>query len=207
MKFDLTAHFYGFAFSFMFKSYCKQHPLTENVRSLLKDVNTEYRAMVERTPGIGGKENSLEAMLVGACYFFAMAKKVPNMTPELLDKIIDSGLHSSLMVNAHARVKKKGTLFSQKTLETRMREAERSQTSTYEMDWKYTYQGNAHEFYCTYTQCGLCRLAKKEQMEEYLPCLCKMDFGNYELQGGRLIRTKTLANGDDCCNFHVVKIE
>ena len=26
-----------------------------------------------------------------------------------------------------------------------------------------------------------------------------------EYKGGKLIRTKTLGNGDDCCDFHVVK--
>ncbi len=206
MKYNLTAKIYNLAFSSMLRSYCRQHRLVDNIRSVLKDVNTEYRAMVDRTPGIGGKQNSLEPMLIGACYFFAMAKAMPNMTPELLDDIIDSGLHSSLMIRIHSHAKKKGTLFSQKHLEAKIREAERSQTSTYEMDWKYTYRGNAHEFYCTYTQCGLCRLAKREQLEAYLPCLCKMDFENFALHGGKLIRTKTLANGDECCNFHVIKM-
>lgn len=206
MKFNLTARIYGFTFSSMLQSYCIRHHLVDDIRSVLKDVNTEYRAMVERTPGIGGKQNSLEAMLIGACYFFSMAKAVPNMTPELLDDIIDSGLHSSLMIHAHSHAKKKGTLFSQKQLKARIREAERSQMSTYEMDWKYTYHGNSHEFYCTYTQCGLCRLAKREQLEAYLPCMCKMDFENYALQGGKLIRTKTLANGDEYCDFHVIKM-
>lgn len=35
--------------------------------------------------------------------------------------------------------------------------------------------------------------------------MCNMDFPKYELVGAKLIRTKTLAVGDTCCDFHVIK--
>lgn len=57
-------------------------------------------------------------------------------------------------------------------------EAKASKTSTYEMDWEFNYQKGINEFYCTYTKCGLCTLAKREH---------------------------TLARGDACCDFHVVR--
>ena len=31
------------------------------------------------------------------------------------------------------------------------------------------------------------------------------DYPTIEYKGGKLIRTKTLGAGDDCCDFHVVK--
>ena len=51
--------------------------------------------MVERTPGIGG--NSLENNLVAGCFFFAMAKADEEMTPELMNDIIDQSIQSNLM--------------------------------------------------------------------------------------------------------------
>lgn len=34
-----------------------------------------------------------------------------------------------------------------------------------------------------------------------------MDERNYRNEGGQLQRTKTIAQGDECCNFHVTKIK
>ena len=35
--------------------------------------------------------------------------------------------------------------------------------------------------------------------------MCVMDYPTIEYKGGKLLRTKTLGAGDDCCDFHVVK--
>lgn len=67
--------------------------------------------------------------------------------------------------------------------------------------------GDEGEFWCTYTKCGLCTLAQREGMMEFMSPLCKSDFLNYELVGAYLERTKTLATGCDCCDFHVTQVE
>ena len=63
------------------------------------------------------------------------------------------------------------------------------------------------KFYNTYTECGICKLGLREKCFEFVPCLCNMDERNYRNEGGQLQRTKTLAQGDECCNFHVTKIK
>ena len=35
--------------------------------------------------------------------------------------------------------------------------------------------------------------------------MCVMDYPTIEYKGGKLLRTKTLGAGGDCCDFHVVK--
>lgn len=188
----------------MLKNYYRKNFPQKDMSGIFKAIKKEYKEMVLRTPGIGG--NSNEANLVGACYFFSIAKVIPDMTPTFMDDIINKCINSDFMVKLHKGQKKKGTLFSEKEHEKKLQEAEKSHHSTYEMDWEFTYQWGKDEFYITYTKCGICKLAEREHMENYLPCLCKMDFPKYELIGGRLIRTKTLASGNDCCNFHVVKL-
>ena len=204
MKYGLNAKVYAWAFQKMLKDYYKKNFPETNMDELYKAIKKEYRAMIERTPGIGG--NSNEANLIGACYFFAMGKVIPGMTPELLDDIIDKSIKSDFMVKLHSGKKKKGILFSEKSHNAQLKEAEKSKSSTYEMDWKFKYEPGVDEFYLTYTQCGICRLAKLEHVEKFLPCMCKMDYAKFEMIGGKLERTKTLAAGDECCNFHVVKI-
>ena len=204
MKYGLNAKIYLWAFTKMLKSYYHKNFPETDMSEICKAIRKEYKEMVLRTPGIGGSSN--EANLVGACYFFSVAKVIPDMTPTFMDDIINKCIKSDFMVKLHQGKKKKGTLFSEKEHEKKLQEAENSHHSTYEMDWEFTYQRGKDEFYITYTKCGICKLAAREHMENYLPCLCKMDFPKYELIGGKLIRTKTLASGNDCCNFHVVKL-
>lgn len=204
MQYNVTARIYGDMFLWMLKSYYKEHFPEIEFAQIKKDVKAEYRAMIERTPGIGG--SSLKSDLIGACFFFAMGKAVPDMTPELMNDIIAKSIQSALMQKAHEGKRKKGTLFSDKVQDKKAREAENSHSSPYEMDWEFTYQKGKDEFFCTYTQCGICKLAKREHAERFLPCMCQMDFATYEMVGAKLTRTKTLANGDECCNFHVTRL-
>lgn len=208
MKYDMTARVYGLVFRRILGSYYKKHVPEMSAskrRAVFRRIQEEYKAMLERTPGVGGKENSLEEDLIGACWFFALAKADPDMSPERMDDVIVSGIQSNFMQKSHRKERENGTLFSDKVQDKKLREAERSQHSKYEMDWKFTYEKGEDEFYCTYTECGICKLAQREHTEAWLPCLCRMDYGTYDMVGAELIRTKTLAAGDECCNFHVIR--
>ena len=162
--------------------------------------------MILRTPGLA-KDNKMAGNLKGAAYFFAMAKKLPNMTPELMDAMVEESMTSKLMVNLKKKEREKGLLFSEKNQEKQYRDSLRSQHSDDEMDWRYTFYKGKDEFKYDITKCGVCRLAKRENVLDYLPCMCKMDYPKYRAVGAELIRTKTLANGDECCNFHLKRIK
>lgn len=169
-----------------------------------KKVKSEYKAMLCRTPDIGG--SSLEANLYIAAFVFSLHKAEPEkITPAIVDEMVTAVFDSPFMVKAHKN--KKCTLFTDKVQDKKVRESIASQNSKYELDWKFEYKKGVDEFYNTYTECGICKLGKRENCFEFVPCLCNMDERSYRNDGGQLHRTKTLANGDDCCNFHVTKIE
>jgi len=69
----------------------------------------------------------------------------------------------------------------------------------------YLHNPDVPEYYLTYTECGVCKVAKQEKLEFLAPSMCKMDYKTIALRGGKLIRTKTLASGGDCCDFYVCK--
>ena len=168
-----------------------------------KKVKKEFKAMLLRTPDIGG--SSLESNLYIAAFVFSLYKAEPDrITPEIVDKMVAAVFDSPFMVKAHKN--KKCTLFTDKTQNKKLDESRESQKSKYELDWKFDYQKGVDEFYNTYTECGICKLGQREHCFEFVPCLCNMDERNYHNEGGRLHRTKTLANGDECCDFHVTKI-
>lgn len=168
-----------------------------------KAVKREYKAMLLRTPDIGG--SSLEMNLYIAAFVFSLHKAEPGkITPEIVNEMVTAVFDSPFMVKAHAN--KKCTLFTDKVQDQKVKESIASQNSKYELDWKFQYEKGVDEFYNTYTECGICKLGKRENCFEFVPCLCNMDERNYRNEGGELHRTKTLAQGDECCNFHVTRI-
>ena len=122
-----------------------------------------------------------------------------------MNEMINAVFESPFMVKAHKN--KKCTLFTDKVQDKKVKESMASQTSKYELDWKFIYEKGIDEFYNTYTECGICKLGRRENCFEFVPCLCNMDERNYRNEGGQLHRTRTLAQGDECCDFHVTKIK
>ena len=56
----------------------------------------------------------------------------------------------------------------------------------------------------TYTKCAICEMAKRENCFHLVRYMCTTDYASQELMGNTLIRTKTLGNGDECCDFHII---
>lgn len=179
------------------------HPEMD-MKSYKQSVKREYKAMLLRTPDIGG--SSLEANLYIAAFVFSLYKAEPDkITPDVVNEMVTAVFDSTFMVKAHKN--KKCTLFTGEVQDKKVKESIASQNSKYELDWKFRYEKGVDEFYNTYTECGICKLGKRENCFEFVPCLCNMDERNYRNEGGQLHRTKTLAQGDECCNFHVTRIK
>ena len=51
------------------------------------------------------------------------------------------------------------------------------------------------------------QIGQQEGLMFLTPHMCVMDYPTIEYKGGKLLRTKTLGAGGDCCDFHVVKGE
>ena len=169
-----------------------------------RSVKREYKEMLLRTPDIGG--SSLEMNLYIAAFVFSLHKAEPDrITPEVVDEMVTAVFDSPFMVKAHEN--KKCTLFTDNVQDKKVQESIASQTSKYELDWKFHYEKGVDEFYNTYTECGICKLDKRENCFEFVLCLCNMDERNYRNEGGQLQRTKTLGQGDECCDFHVTLIK
>lgn len=83
----------------MLKSYYKKYAKDKyrNFRDISKRTKNEFKAMIERTPGLDGE--SLESQLIGAAFFFSMTKADSTLTPELLDDVISKSINSIFMQN------------------------------------------------------------------------------------------------------------
>ena len=204
MKFDPSCLVFQTVFSKGLVNYYKKKYPSYDIKKYLKPIKKEYKAMLLRTPDLS-KDNHMAGNLKGAAYFFALAKIVPDMTPEIMDDFVYDLMTSDFMKKVFKKERTKGLLFSDKEQDKMYKDSLRSQKSNDEMDWRFTYEKGVDECKYTITKCGVCALAKRENLLDYLPCMCKMDYPKYDSKGARLERTKTLANGDDCCDFHLIR--
>ena len=184
------------------KDYLKEALPEVNRKEFMRNLKREYRAMVERTEDIG-KDNMFRMTLYMACYGFSFYKADPALiTDDIFAGFIHALSYSKLMETAY----KGKDPFRKANTDKYAKGALRSQEGKYPMDWKFTFEFHPEvpEYYITHTECGICKLGQKEGLFHLVKYMCTMDFASYEFQGVKLIRTKTIGNGDDCCNFHVV---
>lgn len=72
-----------------------------------------------------------------------------------------------------------------------------------EYDWLIDYRDiDANSFEIDIRRCGFITVAKKYGVEGMLPGICSVDYMVSHYMGNCFSRTKTLGDGDECCNCH-----
>ena len=72
-----------------------------------------------------------------------------------------------------------------------------------EYDWLIDYRDiDANSFEIDIRRCGFITVAKKYGVEGMLPGICSVDYMVSHYMGNGFSRTKTLGDGDECCNCH-----
>lgn len=70
-------------------------------------------------------------------------------------------------------------------------------------DWRIAYREiEKNTFEIDITECAMKKLAHSFDAEGLLPGICRMDYLFSSVMGTGFSRTKTLGDGDDCCNCH-----
>jgi len=73
-------------------------------------------------------------------------------------------------------------------------------------DWQVTYREiSENTFELDFTECAIKKLAHDLNAEGVLPGLCRLDYLLSHFMGHGFERTKTLGDGDECCNcrYHI----
>ena len=206
MKYGIPGGFIRLAFAKTAFDYVKKEIPEIDPASYKKRVLKEYRAIVERTPGIGSMKDNMFVMTM-YCGAFAIAlfkEAEGRMDEKTLKGLVRALAYCPLVVKA----KQGKSAFTEKEIANRTRQAQwsREHIEEYPMNWFYYFKTvpGKEEYYITHKQCGICKLTKQEHCEGLTKHLCMMDYYTFEMQGAVLDRTKTLGYGDDECNFHLM---
>lgn len=178
------------------KRIARNHNISE--KKALKEVKSKFKEVLKRTPDIG--KTPFLFMLKWGCLQFSLPQVFEDLTEEEFRMSVREIFTSSKTKN----MIKNDPVFS----EERMKKFAQSE-NVHPFDWVRNPDKSylPKEMRINFTRCGLCNLGKQEHMEKWTPYMCELDYVMMKGSDAELIRTKTLAYGDDCCDFRCINLK
>lgn len=195
MKYSFNAWFYGH----FFHSLCKpQYKAAGVKKSNIRKIVKEHKAITIRAKDMND-EKLLSSYIMGI-YFIAM-NRCTGLSPKDNYKILENGLKNSGMFR-----KGLGTAeayLDEKNIPRRLKWAEESKKRINENNWVLDVLPGCEEYNLGYNyyECGICKICKDEGCFELAKYLCQLDFMMADLMNAKLVRTQTIAEGADYCDF------
>ncbi|HEY31875.1 MAG TPA: L-2-amino-thiazoline-4-carboxylic acid hydrolase [Dehalococcoidia bacterium] len=168
----------------------------------LEDTRQQYEALIPTIPYIGGDENPMTRHLVRSTTSLVLYKvmKARGKTAEEVGKIVYDAVETSVNQMPPLPSPEFNTEFTVEEKE----QARKSQERRYSGDWVWEFvKGDGVEFDYgrDFLECSTKKLYYAHGADEFLPFYCYLDFVTHRTIGWGFTRTKTLAEGDERCDF------
>lgn len=177
------------------------------VDTIVAKARQEYARLIPQLPHIGGKSNRLTQNLIGSAWFLAVyrAMRVQGRPTEEIGKLFLDMYEVWADRYPSWVLKLQGWYtFTPLARWQRNRQAQLSQEKRYPGDWVYhTLPRNGYDLGVDYTECAICKFYQSQGAGELLPYLCQLDYVLSERMGLGLVRTQTLAEGAERCDFRL----
>jgi hypothetical protein len=176
--------------------------------TIAEDMVADFEEVLAELPYIGGNDKgSMTSTLVNCAmsmsYCLAMMENGRSMD--------DAGRYNYFACAAAARMHPvpKSDRYQPTDVAGERREARGwaawTQEGTYPQNWVAEYVGGLPKPYTygyDFTQCANVGVCKHLGIPKFTRYLCMLDKVQYEAIGQGMTRTKTIADGSDCCDFH-----
>jgi len=177
------------------------------------EARQEYESLTPQLPYIGGRENPLTQIMVAAGMFLALYKplkahgkaveEIGALVYEAVERAYDLfPRHSEwprYLLRLHGRLS-----FTKHSLRKARVMALESQKRRHAGDWVYSFvEGDGEEFDygLDFEECGMCKFFQAQGAAEFAPYMCRLDFIASDRLGWGLVRTGTIAEGAEKCDF------
>jgi len=182
----------------------------DRANSLMKDIRQEHEALTPEVPYIGGKENMFTEWLIYGVYYltvYRVLKAEGQGVEDVGQMIFDTFQAMADYPKWLLRIV--GSLKYNRRYVSRLKEAvARTQERRYPGDWVATFvegDGTEFDYGIDITECGICKFYRAKGAEELAPYLCLSDYVVSSAFDRGLVRYKTLAEGDEVCDFRYKK--
>lgn len=208
MKMNISSYVYEIILQSHVKDQLCKYYSKDNIKELVKKVHKEYRAIVRRSPDIGGNKNIFISSYLMGAYLIAVYKNTKDkLSIADWNKIISDVLNNFKFIKK--RMKKVDLLsVNYKNKIIQAGEWCKKNKDKYPINWQVEVKNkeNSNLTHIVFTKCGLCILCKKEGVPEFTASLCKTDYITMSFANCKLERPTTLEKGNNCCDFYITEL-
>jgi ubiquinone/menaquinone biosynthesis C-methylase UbiE len=176
------------------------------VEIVTADARLEYARLIPQLPYIGGRGNRHTWNLVGSAWFLALyrAMRAHGRAIDEIGQLFTDMYSAWFDTYPSWLLRLQGWyMFTPLARWQLNRQARLSQQRRYSGDWVFTTlpPHNGYDFGVDHTECGILKFLQARGTTELMPYLCPLDFVLSERMNLGLVRTTTLAEGAECCDF------
>lgn len=174
---------------------------------VLKEARQELDHLIPQLPDTGGWRNPHTQFIVASAFFLALyrvltargrsADEVGGLIFEAVEKMYKSRWGAVIRLFSPIQ----GKLFGNRAAR---RLAWVSQQRRDPQDFVCVFvegDGKSFDFGFDYLECGICKFFHRQNAHEFARYMCRLDFPYAEAMGTKLIRTSTIAEGGEKCDF------
>lgn len=171
---------------------------------VLKEARKEFESLIPKLPYIGGKKNPCTMYLIQSAWALALYRALKNhgKTLEEAGKMVYDAV--DLQIHSYPKFLLRLVGRWQMNKCTLRRQAAEAQKRTYPQDWVGSFvegDGREFDFGIDFMECGVSKFLSTEGADEFAPYLCLTDFPVSEAMGTGLVRTMTIGEGAEKCDF------
>jgi len=171
--------------------------------AVLTEAREQHEALIPGLPYIGGDENPMTRHLVRSTTSLALYKamKTRGKTARETGKVIYDAVVESVS-------QPEGRELSAEYIAKEKQQAQKSQERHYPGDWVWEFvvgDGVEFDYGVDFLVCGTQKLYHTHDADEFLPFYCYLDFVTARTPGRGFVRTMTLAEGYEKCDFRYKK--
>jgi hypothetical protein len=179
----------------------------EGLDAAIAETRAEYEAVIDRLPWIGGSANPRSFSLYGSAFWLALWRVLEprGLTLDEARKLFCElfrtywSRYPRVLRRLYGRIRM-GPANQKKVRRLAMASQARANPDDYVSRFVPGEPGR-FDYGIDFVECAIMKFLRAEGAEELAPVLCELDWPHTELLGIELIRTTTLAQGGDRCDF------
>jgi hypothetical protein len=183
----------------------------DDAREMTQEIRRQYETLIPQIPYIGGKKNRLTENLIGTTSSLAVFKvlrargETTEQIATLHQQMAETYLYSLPGWRFRLMRGVLSTRLGQVVMKTMLkRAAAASQRREYPAGFVFHFvegNGEEYDFGIDYTECAIVKFFRAQGADEFTRYVCLFDYPHSRLSGTGLVRTMTLAEGAEKCDF------
>ena len=198
---------YWFLMTPFIKRALKTKYNNEDVKMIIRNAKVEYKELLQKADDIGA-QNPMASNLYSCLLFFSfMQGSKGKISSDDLKDIMRITLSDPIMLKLMGNKDFNNPNELKKFKQHIIKNSEWAELhrKDYPETWKFNFNDSHQDgFYYYFTKCPIAKFFKDNHLEEITPMFCELDHLMIKTRHAKLYRDKTLANGDDMCDFWIV---